>query len=165
VAIAALRLTPKVRAALMAVRRQRSAPQRSVRRAEVILAAAEGISDYEIARRTGMARQSIMNLRARFAERGVDAVMKDAQRPGRPPTIPQTTVDAIVEATIKTKPKHATHWSVRTMAAHFNVSPATVGRIWQEHRLQPYRLESFKFSTDPNFASKVRDVVGLESTA
>jgi len=145
----------------MAVRRQRSAPQRSVRRAEVILAAAEGISDYEIARRTGMARQSIMNLRARFAERGVDAVMKDAQRPGRPPTIPQTTVDAIVEATIKTKPKHATHWSVRTMAAHFNVSPATVGRIWQEHRLQPYRLESFKFSTDPNFARKVRDVVGL----
>ena len=141
--------------------RQRSAPQRSVRRAEVILAAAEGLSNYEIARRTGMARQNVIALRARFDERGVETVFNDAQRPGRPPTISQRTVDAIVNATITTKPKHATHWSVRTMAAQFNVSPATVGRIWQEHHLQPYRLESFKFSSDPNFAVKVRDVIGL----
>ncbi len=158
---ASLRLSPKGRAALISLTRQRSAPQRSVRRAEVILAAAEGLPNSEIARRTGMARQNVIALRARFAERGLDAVINDAQRPGRPPTIPQKTVDAIVEATIKTKPKHATHWSVRTMAVQFNVSPATVGRIWQEHRLQPHRLESFKFSTDPNFSAKVRDVVGL----
>lgn len=127
----------------------------------MILAAAEGLSNYEIARRTGMARQNVIALRARFDERGVETVFNDAQRPGRPPTISQRTVDAIVNATITTKPKHATHWSVRTMAAQFNVSPATVGRIWQEHHLQPYRLESFKFSSDPNFAVKVRDVIGL----
>ena len=127
----------------------------------MILAAAEGLSNYEIARRTGMARQNVIALRARFDERGVEAVFNDAQRPGRPPTISQRTVDAIVNATITTKPKHATHWSVRTMAAQFKVSPATVGRIWQEHHLQPYRLESFKFSSDPNFAVKVRDVIGL----
>jgi transposase len=160
-ASAALRLSPKGRAALILLTRQRSAPQRSVRRAEVILAAAEGLSNYEIARRTGMARQNVIALRARFDERGVETVFNDAQRPGRPPTISQRTVDAIVNATITTKPKHATHWSVRTMAAQFNVSPATVGRIWQEHHLQPYRLESFKFSSDPNFAVKVRDVIGL----
>lgn len=157
----ALQLPPKSRAALISLTRQRSAPQRSVRRAEVILAAADGLSNYEIARRTGMARQNVIDLRARFAERGIDAVINDAPRPGRPATISKKTADAIVEATIKTKPKNATHWSVRTMAAQFNVSPATVGRIWQEHRLQPHRMESFKFSSDPNFAFKVRDVVGL----
>ncbi len=160
-ASAALRISSKRRAELISLTRQRSAPQRSVRRAEVILAAAEGLSNYEIARRTGMARQNVIALRARFEERGIEAVFNDAQRPGRPPTISQKTVDAIVQATIATKPKHATHWSVRTMAAQFNVSPATVGRIWQEHHLQPHRLESFKFSSDPNFAGKVRDVVGL----
>jgi transposase len=161
VASAALRLAPKGRAALISLTRQRSAPQRSVRRAEVILAAAEGLSNYDIARRTGMARQNVIALRARFEERGIEVVFNDAQRPGRPPTISQHTVDAIVRATITTKPKHATHWSVRMMAAQFNVSPATVGRIWKEHHLQPHRVESFKFSSDPNFAVKVRDVVGL----
>jgi hypothetical protein len=88
-------------------------------------------------------------------------VLKDARRSGRKPTIPQKTIEAIVHATISTKPRHTTHWSVRSMAAKFNVSPATVGRIWQSHRLQPHRIESFKFSTDPQFTAKVKDVVGL----
>ena len=121
--------------------------------------AAEGTSNYDIARETGMSRQSVIALRARFAERGMDAVLNDAQRPGRPTTIPQKTIDSIVKATLTTKPKHATQWSVRTMAAEFGVSRATIARIWTEHRLQPHRVTSFK--TDPNFAAKVRDVVGL----
>lgn len=157
----ALRLSPKRRDELLALTRQRSAQQRTVRRAEVILLAAEGRSNYDIARQTGMARQSVIALRARFAERGVDAVLNDAQRPGRPTTIPKKTIEAIVEATLQTKPKHATHWSVRTMAAKFGVSSATISRIWNEHRLQPHRVTSFKFSTDPKFTEKVRDVVGL----
>jgi hypothetical protein len=67
----------------------------------------------------------------------------------------------VVRATIKTKPPDATHCSVRAMAASQNVSPATVQRIWKKHKLQPHRLESFKFSNDPDFAPKVRDIVGL----
>ena len=85
----------------------------------------------------------------------------DKPRSGRPKQILADKEAAIVEATIKTVPKDATHWSVRTMAASQKVSPATVLRIWKKHKLQPHRLESFKFSNDPDFAPKVRDIVGL----
>ncbi len=66
-----------------------------------------------------------------------------------------------MEATLKTTPRDATHWSVRTMAEVQKVSPSTVHRVWTKHKLQPHRVESFKFSTDPEFAFKVRDIVGL----
>ncbi len=66
-----------------------------------------------------------------------------------------------MEATLRTQPADATHWSVRCLAAAREVSPATVHRIWRRHRLQPHRVESFKFSTDPEFVTKVRDIVGL----
>jgi transposase len=79
----------------------------------------------------------------------------------RPRRISEDKEAAIVEATIKTVPKDATHWSVRAMASRQKVSPATVLRIWKKHKLQPHRVESFKFSNDPNFAPKVRDIVGL----
>jgi transposase len=88
-------------------------------------------------------------------------VLEDRHRSGRPKQIPAEKEAAIVEATIKTTPKDATHWSVRAMAASQKVSPATVQRIWKKHKLQPHRVESFKFSTDPEFAPKVRDIVGL----
>ena len=78
-----------------------------------------------------------------------------------PSGFPRSKEAAIVEATMKTTPKDATHWSVRTMAASQKVSPATVQRIWKKHKLQPHRVESFKFSNDPQFAPKVRDIVGL----
>jgi transposase len=108
-----------------------------------------------------MTRQNVALLRERYAERGIDAIVRDAPGRGRRPQISKKTVEAIVQTTLTTKPKNATHWSVRMLAAQFGVSPATVGRIWQEHRLQPHRVESFKFSTDPQFAAKVRDIVGL----
>ena len=88
-------------------------------------------------------------------------MLEDRQRSGRPKQISAEQEAAIVEATMKTTPKDATHWSVRAMAASQKVSPATVQRIWKKHRLQPHRLESFKFSNDPEFAPKVRDIVGL----
>src|SRR6201988_3804056 len=80
---------------------------------------------------------------------------------GRPKQISAEREEAIVDATMKTTPKEATHWSVRAMAASQKVSPATVQRIWKKHKLQPHRVESFKFSNDPEFARKVRDIVGL----
>lgn len=82
-------------------------------------------------------------------------------RSRRPKQISAQQETSIVEPTMKTTPKDATHWSVRTMVAAQNVSAATVQRIWKKHRLQPNRTESFKFSNDPQFARKVRDIVGL----
>ena len=108
-----------------------------------------------------MTRQSIRDIEKRFRERGTDAILRDAARPGRPTQIPQATIDAVLEATLHSKPRNATHWTARAMAAKFNISASTVLRIWREHSLQPHRVQSFKFSTDPRFTAKVRDVVGL----
>ena len=108
-----------------------------------------------------MTRQAIIDLEKRFAEGGLEVVLSDAQRPGRPPSIPEKTIAGIVEATLHTKPRHSTHWTARAMAAKFKVGVATVHRTWRDHELQPHKTEAFKFSTDPDFAAKVRDVVGL----
>jgi hypothetical protein len=88
-------------------------------------------------------------------------ILEDRPRSGRPKDITVEQEEAIVKATLHAKPKDATHWSTRTMAAAQGVSPATVQRIWQKHKLQPHRSESFKFSTDPDFVGKVSDIVGL----
>lgn len=132
-----------------------------VRRAKVLLLLVDGFSRAEVSRRTGMTRQNVISLERRFRERRMDAVLSDAQRPGRPAVIPQATIDAIVETTMRSKPRNATHWTARAMAAKFKVGVATVHRIWREHELQPHRVQSFKFSNDPQFAAKVRDIVGL----
>lgn len=108
-----------------------------------------------------MTRQAIIDLERRFTERGLGAVLSDAPRSGRPPSIPEATIAAIVEATLHTKPRNATHWTARAMAAKFDVGVATVHRIWSEYQLRPHKVEAFKFSNDPEFAAKVRDVVGL----
>ena len=99
--------------------------------------------------------------RQRFKRDGLAGILEDRPRSGRPKEIPEERETAIVEATIQTTPKDATHWSIRTMAASQKVSPATVQRIWKKHKLQPHRVENFKFSNDPEFAGKVRDIVGL----
>jgi putative transposase len=87
--------------------------------------------------------------------------LEDRPRAGRPKRISAEKEAAIVEATMKSTPKDATHWSVRTMAQAQRVSSATVPRTWRKYKLQPHRVDSFKFSTDPAFIPKVRDIVGL----
>ena len=99
--------------------------------------------------------------RRRYELKRLEGILQDQPRSGRPRQIPDETIASIVDATMKTKPKDATHWSVRSMAKHQPVSAATVYRIWQKHELQPHRVESFKFSTDPDFVVKLRDIVGL----
>jgi transposase len=91
----------------------------------------------------------------------VAGLLKDAARPGRTKRIRPENVDAIVNATVQTTPSDATHWSVRTLAKRQRVSPATVHRIWQAHNLQRHRVETFQLSRDPEFVSKLRDIVGL----
>jgi len=135
-----------------------------VRRARTLSLAAYGVSNTEIARVVGVSRQTVVTLRSQYARRGLDALL-DMPRSGRPSTVDEARV---VVATLNPPPAAlgATHWSARLLSAHLRqqgtpVSFAEVARIWRDWRLQPHRVETFKFSTDPQLEAKVRDVVGL----
>jgi len=130
-------------------------------RAQIILAAAEGTANQVIAHELGVSRPTVIQWRARFARGGVVALMQDAPRSGRPRIIDARKVEAVVHATLHSKPRAATQWSVRSMAAAQGISPATVQRIWHAHGLQPHRVETFRLSRDKRFVEKLRDVVGL----
>ncbi len=127
----------------------------------IILGAAEGVANHVLARNLSTSLPTVLLWRKRYQSEGMAGILEDRPRSGRPKRISEKREAAIVEATMKTTPKDATHWSVRAMAASQKVSPATVQRIWKKHKLQPHRVESFKFSNDPQFAPKVRDIVGL----
>jgi len=139
----------------------RTSPQRIVMRAKIILMAAEGISNRQIAHRLGTSRPTVLLWRSRFASAGVTALLEDAPGRGRPRRIPRSKVKAILEATLHERPPAATHWSTRTMAKAQGVSPATVQRIWDAHGLKPHRVKTFKLSRDKDFVEKLTDVVGV----
>ncbi len=155
-----LRATRRQEEQLVEIARLRSSPQKMVLRSRVVLLALEGHSNCEIARRLQTSRPTIVLWRRRFKEGGIDA-LSDASRPGRKKRIRESKIERIVEATLFTKPPGSTHWSTRLMADKMDVSQTTVSRIWREHGLKPHRSGTFKLSKDPEFASKVRDIVGL----
>jgi transposase len=128
-------------------------------RARMVLLAAEGLSNTEVGRRVGVRRQTVIGWRQRYAAGGM-AALDDLDRSGRPPVHDEI---AIVVATLEAPPPElgVTHWSTRLLAEHLGVSFATVARIWRKWRLQPWRRQTFKFSTDPQLEAKIRDVVGL----
>jgi hypothetical protein len=132
-----------------------------VQRARIILMAADGIENQEIAWRLRISRPTVQLWRQRFLALHTSGLEKDAPRPGRIPRIRGAKIAAIVEATLHTKPPQATHWSTRAMAKAQGVSEATVRRIWRQHHLQPHRVETFRLSRDPKFVEKLVDVVGL----
>src|SRR3989441_9657441 len=136
-------------------------PQRVVLRAGIVLGASAGRSNNGLAKNLGVTRPTVLLWRERYARSGIAGLLKDAPRPGRPKQIGSKKVETIVNATLHTTPRDATHWSTRTMARSQGVSQATVTRIWQAHGLQPHRTETFKLSRDPDFVRKLRDVVGL----
>jgi transposase len=140
---------------------QRSTPRGIVLRIRIILDASTGLANREIARKNSTSVPTVLLWRRRWESDGMAGILEDRPRSGRPKDITAEKEEGIVKATLHTKPKDATQWSTRTMAAAQGVSPATVQRIWQKHKLQPHRSESFKFSTDPDFAGKVRDIIGL----
>jgi transposase len=141
--------------------RGRSLPARQVERARVVLLAAAGKQDLEIAAEIGISNQKAARWRQRFLKAGLAGLEKDAPRPGRTPSIPKTTVDRVIQLTTRDKPRNATHWSTRTMAAAVAISAASVRRIWRANGLKPHRIETFKVSKDPRFAEKLEGVVGL----
>jgi len=157
----ALSIRAQDRQLLEALVRGRNTPQKVALRARIVLGAAEGQSNHGLAKDLNTSRPTILLWRERYAQAGLSGLLKDAPRPGRRKQIGAAKVEAIVNATLQTRPRDATHWSVRTMARTQGVSPATVQRIWDAHGLQPHRVKSFKFSRDPHFVRKLRDVVGL----
>ena len=128
-------------------------------RARIVLLAAQGVSNAEIARRVGVSRPTVIQWRNRYEAGGISA-LGDLDRSGRPPVIDDV---AVVVATVQAPPEAlgVTHWSARLLGKHLGISFASVARIWREWNLQPWRRATFKFSTDPELDAKVRDVVGL----
>src|SRR6476619_4771793 len=131
-------------------------------RARIVLLASEGLSNAEIARRTGTSRPTVVDWRARDVAGGIRA-LHDQPRSGRPPKIDEIDVVVATLADAGRPPAHlgTTHWSARLLGAELGISFATVARIWRKWNLQPWRRETFKFSTDPELDAKIRDVVGL----
>lgn len=128
-------------------------------RARIVLLAAEGHSNVEVAERVGVSLPTVTSWRARYRDGGISA-LDDRPRSGRPRTIDHR---EIVAATLEAPPKKfgVTHWSSRLLARHLRIGDATVTRAWREYGIQPWRVETFKFSTDPELVAKVTDVVGL----
>jgi transposase len=141
--------------------RGRSTQARLVTRARVVLAAAEGKENKEIAAELSISRGAVARWRDRFAASGVAGIKKDAPRGGRPPKERQDLVRRIIEMTTQQKPANATHWSTRTLAEALGTNPVLVHRVWRAHGLKPHLCHTFKVSNDPLFAEKLLDVVGL----
>jgi transposase len=154
-------VTAADRARLEAIVADRNRAQKHVARARIILHSAERLPVAEVAKRAGVGRPAVWRWQRRFAETGVDGLLRDASRkPGKPP-VPADVVQQLIALTCAEPPGEATHWTGRAMARAMGVSLRTVQRIWQTHRLQPHRIRTFKRSTDPDFAAKLEDVVGL----
>jgi transposase len=141
--------------------RGRSTPAKLVLRSKIVLDAAEDLKNQQIANKFHTRPNTVSLWRNRFATYGIEGIKKDAPRPGRKPRISQEKVHEVIDTTLHTKPKGATHWSTRSLAKKVGVNYVTVHRIWKSHNLKPHRERAFKLSSDPEFNEKVRDVVGL----
>jgi transposase len=131
-------------------------------RARIVLLAAGGTSDKDIAAKLDIDRRVAARWRARYLGVGIDGLVRDAKRPGRPRTArAAVNVQEVVRMTLEETPEGATHWSTRTLAAHLGTNATAVARIWRAHGLKPHRVESFKLSNDPQFIEKLEDIVGL----
>jgi transposase len=140
--------------------RRRKIARADAIRAEIVLLAADGLTNLAIADRLGITRLTAATWRKRFAAKRLDG-LGDEPRPGAPRKIGDEKISEVVTCTLEMMPHDATHWSTRSMAKASGVSTSTVHRIWRAFSLQPHRSETFKLSTDPLFVEKVRDIVGL----
>jgi transposase len=153
-------VTVEERASLTKWARGRSTPTRLVLRARIVLAAAEGRRNDEIAASLNCTRRTVGTWRNRFAEDRLAGIEQDAPRSGRTPSVRAAKEADVIAKTTRETPAQATQWSVRTMAKATGVSKATVQRLWRDNGLKPHRVKSFKVSNDPRFAEQLVDVVG-----
>jgi transposase/transposase-like protein len=160
---AALPMPPEDLATLRGWSAATQAPAVQVQRARILLLAAEGVANSEIAERLGVCRPTVIAWRKRYSQEGLSGRLADRHRRGRPQTVRRTRRTEILAATLTPPPERlgVTHWSSRLLATELGVSHSTVARVWAEHDIRPWQVETFKFSTDPQLEAKVRDVVGL----
>ena len=141
--------------------KRRRVEARVQQRASVILLAAKGWQNKDIATEVKLDRRQVALWRRRFIEGGTKALLQDASRSGRTPSVTAQIESRIVETTLNDKPPAATHWSTRTLAAHLGLSATTIRRVWARNGLKPHLQRTFKLSRDPRFVDKLFDVVGL----
>jgi transposase len=157
---AVIELDTVEREQLEAWTRRPSSAQALALRARIVLLAADGLKNTEIAQRLAIRHASVTKWRNRFAAHRLDG-LTDEPRPGQPRKITDAKVEEVIVKTLETTPKDATHWSTRSMAAEVGLNQTAVHRIWKAFGLQPHRQDVWKLSKDPQFIEKVRDVVGL----
>jgi transposase len=146
---------------LEAIVADRSAAQKHVWRAKIILATAAGCGTAEIMRRSGKSKPVVWTWQARYMTEGVEGLTRDRTRkPGKPP-LPAATVQRVVTLALGPAPGETTHWTGRVLAKAAGISLRSVQRILEAHQLAPHRIRTFKLSNDPDFAEKLKDIVGL----
>jgi transposase len=155
-----IELSEDERAQLESWARRHTSAQALALRSRVVLLAASGLNNTEIAARLGVYRPMVRKWRGRFAEHRLDG-LSDEPRPGQPRKITDEQVEEVIIKTLESTPKDATHWSTRSMAKEVGLTQTAVLRIWRAFGLQPHRQQTWKLSRDPQFIEKVRDVVGL----
>ena len=154
-------LSPQVREELMSLSRSRSLSHGLVRRANIILMSADGLSNRAIAKKVGLSAQSVATWRNRFLRQGLMGLY-DERRSGRPRSVVAEDITALIRKTLTTKPTDgSTHWTCRSIAAETKISKSEVQRIWSTLGIAPHRQKHFKLSNDPFFTEKVCDIVGL----
>src|ERR1700682_258034 len=155
-----LTLSSEHRKDVQSLSRRAKTAQALAMRARIVLLAADGLSNTEIARRQGCSLPTAGKWRERVLGRGLDG-LRDEPRPGTPRKLSDRHVERVLTRTLESQPEAATHWSTRDMAKACGLSQSTISRIWQAFSLAPHRAETFKLSRDPLFIDKVRDIVGL----
>jgi putative transposase len=158
--LAPLTVSQAEREELVSIVRSRSMPQALATRARIVLLAADGHSNTDIAKRLGLSMPTVGTWRKRYLVQRLPGLY-DEPRPGGPRSIRDEQVAGLIRKTLKTKPKDGTHWTCRSIAAETKLSKSTVQRVWKAFGLQPHRQKHFKISTDPFFVENVRDIVGL----
>jgi transposase len=149
------------RTRLEAIVADRHSPQKHAWRAKIILATADGLGTNAIMRRAEVSKRCVWRWQARFMVEGVAGLLRDKTRPPGTPPLPNATVERVVELTRQAPPGEATHWTGRAMAKVVGISLSAVQAIGKAHGLVPHRVRTFKLSRDPEFITKLRDIVGL----
>ena len=129
--------------------------------AHIVLLTAAGCGTAEIMRRAGVSKTAVWRWQERFMTDGVEGLLCDKTRPSRIPPLGAEVEQRVVWLTLTDPPGEATHWTAAAMAKGSGISVSSVQRIWRKHGLQPHRMRQFKLSNDPQFASKLRAIVGL----
>ena len=154
-------LTKKERATLNQWSKGRKVLVRQRERADMILRAADGMTNKEIAKIMGVKDHTVGRWRSRFAELRMAGIEKDLPRGGRPRDQRERLESEIIRKTTQETPEHATHWSTRSLAKELGINQTMVHRVWKANGLKPHLVKTFKLSRDPHFEDKLIDVVGL----